>query len=59
LDFVAESIDTKFGGLAATAYGGAEQRVIHLRAPDNDKDLLRRQLQALMDEGLLTYEERA
>jgi len=59
LGFVAESIETKFGGLAAAAYRGNEERVIYLRALDNDKDLLQRQLKALMDDGVLSFEVRA
>jgi hypothetical protein len=59
LDWIEEAVATKFGGLAAAAYRGNEERIIYLRALENDKDLLRKQLKALMDDGVLSFEERA
>jgi len=59
LDWIANAVETKFGGLAAAAYRGNEERIIYLRALENDKDLLRRQLEALMRDGVLSFEERA
>jgi len=59
LGWIADAIETKFGGLAAAAYRGNEERIIYLCAQDNDKDLLRKQLKALMDDGVLSFQERA